>query len=158
MAARSWIILLLFCGACSWEYHRSHYRYPFLNPQPGDYYFTGDSTSYNDTVRCNRQKYFISDGDWLHMTAYQCDDKWRIDTGFDAKGRIYLIRKHHEARTATYLYDTSFTVYFDKDERPLKHYISINKPDTAYEYWQYYDEDGKVEAQKRPVIYTILSD
>jgi len=150
--------LLLIFAACSWEYHRSHYRYPFLNPQPGEYYTTADSTLYDTGVACIRQQYFIKDGDWLHMSAYQCQDLWRIDSGFDKRGRLYLVRKNHEGRTATYLFDTSFTVYFDKAQRPIMHYISINQPDTSYEYWQYYNEEGLVEEEKRPVIYSILNE
>lgn len=92
------------------------------------------------------------------MSAYRCGNKWRIDSAFDDKGRVYLLRKNHEARTATYLYDTTFTLYLDKEQRPIKHYININTPDTSYQYWQYYDENGLVEKEKRPIIYTLLAD
>lgn len=67
-----------------------------------------------------------------------------------------MMRKNHENRSQTYLYDTSLTIYYDRKERPIQQVIYINRPDTSYEYWQYYDEFGSVEAEKRPIIYSLL--
>ncbi len=90
------------------------------------------------------------------MSSCQCTDAWTVDSAFDQKGNLYLINKHHLQSTSRYLYDTSLTMYFDTDERLLKRFIYINKPDTSYEYWQYYDAQGKPEAEKREVIYELI--
>ena len=151
---RIWVLLLL--SGCSWEYHREHVRYPFLNPQPGEYYVEMDTIQNSIHGNCNRTLYLIKKGDWLHFSSCECDEKWTVDSAFNRKGNLYMMRKNHENRSQTYLYDTSLTIYYDRKERPIQQVIYINRPDTSYEYWQYYDEFGSVEAEKRPIIYSLL--
>lgn len=150
------IALLLLLSACSWEYHREHFDYDFYNPQPGEFYAEQDLLISSDHDSCLRTSYLIHKGDWLHMSSCACENHWQVDSAFDKSGRLYLMRKHHENRTQTYLYDTSLTIYYDRQERPIKRFIYINKPDTSYEYWQYFDEYGRPENEKRMVIYSLL--
>jgi len=148
-------ILGLCATACSWEYHRSHYETPFYNPQPGEFYSVADSIKSANHGHCQRTEYYIKKGNWRHMSACYCLDGWKVDSAFDKKGRLYLVNSNRVANSNSYLYDSSATLYFDRKERLLKRYISIYKPDTTYEYWQYFDESGKAEERRRPVIYTV---
>lgn len=158
MAAKSRLIVfsLLLLSACSWEYQRSHFKTPFYNPQPGEFTVRFDTILHPEHGPCSRSQYFINKGNWLHMSACKCEDLWRVDSAFDKKGRLYLSQNHHLSNSSSFLYDSSATIYFDRKERPIKRYISIDRVDTSYEYWHYYDAQGKPEAEKRPVIYSLL--
>ncbi len=155
---KKWILLIGVIGltACSWEYHRSHYKTPFHNPQPGTFYTAFDSIVNSEHGNCSRKRFYIKDGDWLHMSSCECEDLWLVDSAFDERGRLYISFNRHLVKSKQYLYDSSATVYYDRKGRPLKRYIDINQADTTYEYWHYYDALGNPEAEKRPVIYSIL--
>lgn len=157
MAVRKTILLLslLHCSACSWDYHRSHYETPFHNPQPGEFYAKADSLTTKSHGTCERSRYFIKDGDWLHMSSCYCSDGWKADSAFDRKGRLYLVNKSYFGQRAGALYDSSYTFYFDRRQRPLKRYTSVSTADTNYEYWQYYDAKGNLEKEQRPIIYYL---
>lgn len=159
MAARlifSIIILALCCSACSWDYHRSHYEPPFYNPQPGEYFSQVDSIYNSNYGPCQRVEYIIKKGFWRHMAACSCPGNWKVDSAFDKKGRLYLVIERHLSHNSSFLYDSSATFYFDRKERPIKRYISVNRVDTTYEYWQYFDKNRQLEAIQRPVIYYLL--
>lgn len=157
MAVRKTILLLslLHCSACSWDYHRSHYETPFHNPQPGEFYASADSLTTKNQGICERTRYFINDGDWLHMSSCYCNDGWKTDSAFDPKGRLYLVSSAHYGQNENTLYDTTFTFYYDRKERPIKRYLSVSAADTSYEYWQYYDAQGYLEKEQRPIIYYL---
>lgn len=157
MAARPLLIvfLILLLGACSWEYQRSHFKVPYYNPQPGKYYSLVDSISDDHHGSCSRTLYYINRGDWKHMSSCICEAGWQVDSAFDKRGRVYLVRKNHLQHTEDYLYDTSITRYFDRRGRAIRQDIRIHQADTTYEYWQYFEETGFPEVQRRPIIYQI---
>lgn len=158
MAAKRLILIfsILILASCSWEYQRSHFKVPYYNPQPGEFYSLADEISDSSHGHCVRTIYYIKPKNWKHMSSCNCEAGWKVDSAFDKRGRVYLVSKHHLQRTETYLYDTSITRYFDRRGRAIRQDVHIHQPDTSYEYWQYFEEDGKPEAQKRPIIYQIL--
>lgn len=157
MAARAWLLLIPLLAGCSWEYHRSHHVTPFYNAQPGEFYATIDSLAVDSTF-CERKRFFIKDGDWLHMSVYRCENFWQVDSAFNEKGHHYYVRKAHLAQSESYLYDSSLYIEYDRSMRAIRRTVSIYKADTNYEYWQFYQENGELEKEKRPVIAELLSE
>lgn len=149
-------LILGLYSACSWEYHRKHFKTEFYNPQPGEFYSRVDSMVVDSTF-CERKQFFIKEGNWLHMVTYRCQNLWQVDTAFAENGNHYYVRKAKLSNSKSYLYDSAYYIEFDQKMRAIRRTTSIFKPDTNYDYWQYYREDGGLE-EKRPVIIELLAE
>lgn len=152
------ILLLFFLAACSWEYHRSHIKLPSLSPQPGEYRQIADRIFIEDSISCDRSQFYILKGNWRYSSSCTCENDWQIDSAFRRNGQVYSLSKRHFFPSPHYLYDSTITILFDTDMRPLQRTIYINQPDTNYQYWQYYDKFGQPEETKHPVILQLLND
>jgi hypothetical protein len=146
------LIFLLFLSGCTWQQHVSRVEKsaPYFKQVE-----TIGLSSITDTlngVPFTLNQWGCPKGE-LFCKGYEFENGTRIDSFFYQDGKPKQYRFFRKAKPMiNYLYDTSAYTFFDKQGRPIKSQFSIYKPDTNYQYYQYYSEFGGRLPQKHPVL------
>tara|TARA_R110002050_G_scaffold272894_3_gene416731 strand:- start:2046 stop:2555 length:510 start_codon:yes stop_codon:yes gene_type:complete len=145
--------LLLLVLACSWDYHISHYRAP-KNLQNGDlnnYTIVKDSIS-GSFGNCLRQKYLRLPDSTHYYSDCDCPNGFEVDSAYGKSHKVIWTRINILApKNPNYLYSNSTYRFYDRRGRPIKQTTNIYQPDTNYQYQQYFNEAGELQAEKLPL-------
>lgn len=152
---RHLFLLFILNQACSWEYHRAHYRAPIDYRSVSDCYINADSTQYLGAT-CPRQRWYLKKNDRHIWTEISYGDSLKLDSAFGNDGRLRWVRQMiYAPKNPSYLCDKIVNDHFDKQARPLYRHTSIYTPDTNYDFKQWYDKHGKLEPDSLPVYYEL---
>ncbi|PTM04298.1 MAG: hypothetical protein DA405_07740 [Bacteroidetes bacterium] len=148
----TWPLLLLML-ACSWDYQISHYRVPqaVQDGNIDNYSIAIDSIS-GSFGDCLRQKYLRLPDSAHFFSDCDCPNGIEVDSAYGKKHKLIWTRINvRAAKNPNYLYSKYTYRFFDRKGRPIKQTTNIYQPDTNYQYQQYFNEAGELQAEKLPL-------
>jgi hypothetical protein len=146
------LLLFLMLG-CSWEYHLSHFSSPksLEDGNVSNYTVIKDSISSN-FGQCLRQRYLRLPDSSHFFSDCDCPEGYEVDSVFGKRHKIIWSRINILApKNPNYLYSKYTYRYYDRKGRPIKQTTNIYQPDTNYQYQQYFNEAGELQAEKLPL-------